>query len=43
LGLICAAKEQSVPIDWALLGDYLKLFDLGSKLDHLKDLYGQAK
>jgi hypothetical protein len=41
--LICAAKEQSVPIDWTLLGDYLKLFDLGSKLDHLKDLYGQAK
>jgi hypothetical protein len=41
--LIDAARTQGLPLDWELLGDYLRLFDLGPKLSELKSIYGAAE
>lgn len=38
-----AAGEQNRPVDWGLLGDYLALFQLESKLAQLKGWYGMVE
>ena len=38
-----AAGEQKREIDWELLGDYLSLFQLESKLTELKEWYGKVE
>ncbi len=42
LMILEAAKQQGVSIDWCLVEDYLKLFQLESRLDELKTYYGKA-
>ncbi len=37
------AAEQKQSIDWELLQEYLKIFNLGAKLETLKQCYDQAK
>lgn len=41
--LLEAAGEQKRAVDWELLGDYLALFQLESKLAELKEWYGSVK
>lgn len=41
--LVEAASRQGQPLDWALLGDYLDLFDLGPELPRLRGWYGAAE
>ena len=36
------AARQRLPLDWELIGDYLGLFDLQTKLPELKQTYGPA-
>lgn len=38
--LVEGASHQGQPLDWALLGDYLELFDLGPELSRLRGWYG---
>jgi len=41
--LVDAAQAQGAKLDWALLEDYLRLFDLGDKLAELKSIYGPTQ
>lgn len=38
--LLSAAREQRIGLDWALLGDYLRLFHFEAKLTELKSIHG---
>ncbi len=38
--LVCTAREQSVQLDWDLLGDYLDIFRMADRRSELKSLYG---
>jgi len=40
--LLEATRDQGVTLDWALLEDYLRLFDLDGKLPELKSIHGTA-
>ena len=41
--LIDQAARSGTILDWELVDDYLKLFNLGHRLDQLKERYGQIK
>jgi hypothetical protein len=41
--LVDAAHAQGAKLDWALLEDFLRLFDLGDKLAELKSIYGPTQ
>ena len=41
--LLEAAREQELTLDWALLEDYLRLFNLEDKLPELKSIHGATQ
>ena len=41
--LLEAARQQRVALDWKLLEDYLRLFDLEHKLPELKSMHGPTE
>lgn len=41
--LVESARAQSLRLDWELLADYLRLFQLEDKLTELKSFYGPAQ
>ena len=43
VGGLEAEGEQKRAVDWELLGDYLALFQLESKLAELKEWYGTVE
>lgn len=41
--LIDQSARSGIQLDWGLIGDYLDIFDLGSKLAELKERYGKIE